>query len=145
MLNGSTIGKLITDICDITTGYSNIRGDGNLGMAIIGAAISEHADAMNRIASALERQNQISQYVANKSPADAESGINAQIWFTTAEQRQKRIEELQTENAKLKLSCLNCVHFHDTDECIYQDGYKSTSCPCKDCLDKSNWTAKESK
>lgn len=53
MMTGQEIGRLIKSVCDETNNYAVIRHEGNLGMALIAAAIADHADAMRGLASAL--------------------------------------------------------------------------------------------
>ncbi len=56
MMTGNDIGKLIADACEVTQGYSGVRHGGNLGMAIIAAAIADHASAVRELAKALEKR-----------------------------------------------------------------------------------------
>lgn len=53
-MDGKAIGEQLK-AADAEMGYINkMKGGGNLGMAFIAAAISEHASAVNRLADALE-------------------------------------------------------------------------------------------
>ena len=54
MKTGTEIGKDLVDAAVATSGYAQMRAGGNLGMAFIANAIATHADAMNRLAAAIE-------------------------------------------------------------------------------------------